>query len=114
MLFAENEFELNSAEGGATIREHLTSIWNQTGVKPEALEPLPFPELLTDVWGYFLELHNARTSNGFGINPISFTEIDAWARLTNKPVSPGDINIIRQLDNIFLKHNAKEQDKKAK
>ena len=35
-------------------------------------------------------------------NPISFTEIDAYCRLTSTVMTPWDIGLIRQLDAIAL------------
>ena len=95
------------------MREHLTAIWNQTGVKPAQLDTGEFPELMTQQWVDFLELHNGRTSNGFGVNPISYQDIDAWKRLTGRDdVTPADIAILKQLDNVFLKHQAEESGNK--
>ncbi|WP_445263523.1 phage tail assembly chaperone [Rhizobium rhizogenes] len=33
------------------------------------------------VWAWFRELDRARTSNGYGLNPLSYSDIDAWSRL---------------------------------
>ena len=33
------------------------------------------------MWAWFRELDRARASNGYGLNPISYSDIDAWARL---------------------------------
>jgi len=70
--------------------------------------------MMTQLWQDFLELHNARSSNGFGVNPISFLEIDAWARVNQITVNPADIKIIKALDNVYLKQQAKEAKKKQK
>jgi hypothetical protein len=61
------------------------------------------------VWRDFLELNDARTSNGYSLNAISYTEIDAWNRLMNKNISSEDIVIIKKLDSIFLQHYQKQQ-----
>ncbi len=54
------------------------------------------------MWDYFLELHNARSSNGFGPVPLSYTEIDAWRRLTNQRLDPWELSAIVRLDGVFM------------
>jgi len=68
--------------------------------------------MLVSVWEDFLELHSARGSNGFGANPISYTEIDAWTRLSGYVLSPQDVKIIKLLDRVYLAHQNKQQRKK--
>jgi len=33
------------------------------------------------VWAWFRELDRARHSNGYGLNPLTYSDIDAWSRL---------------------------------
>ena len=33
------------------------------------------------MWAWFRELDRARHSNGYGLNPLSYSDIDAWSRL---------------------------------
>lgn len=66
------------------------------------------------VWDIFVSLHNARTSNGFGANPISHGEILAWSRARREPVRPFELDMIRALDTTWLEvaaAMAKEPDK---
>lgn len=49
-----------------------------------------------------MELNDARTSNGFGPNAISYTEIKAWAELTSRDVTPFQVALIKHLDRIVL------------
>jgi hypothetical protein len=89
------------------------SIERQTGVKPPQLEPVPIPPTLEYLWLDFLELNDARTSNGYSMNPITFTELDAWNRLARKRITAQEISIIKQLDGVFLQHCQQQQaDKK--
>jgi hypothetical protein len=66
------------------------------------------------VW--FIDLHSARSSNGYGINPISYTEIDAYFRLNEVIADKWEVDLIRRFDrevlNIFQKRQAKEAKKK--
>lgn len=50
------------------------------------------------VWQWFLELSATRTYNGAGPNPLSFAEIEAWARLHRWPLRPHHIRLLRALD----------------
>ena len=110
MLFAENELALNEKQGdGGSLSHPLESEERQPGVTPEQLEPVPFPETLEYVWRDFLELNDARTSNGYTVNPISYLELDAWNRLMNKQVTAQEISIMKQLDSVFMSHYQKQQ-----
>lgn len=91
------------------MRHHLKSIERQVGVTPDLLKPVPFPQILEFVWCDFLELNDARTSNGYSMNPVSFTELDAWNRLVKKDITAQEISIIKQLDGVFLHHYQQKQ-----
>ena len=94
------------------MRRHLEAVHRQTGIMPEALYPVLLPATLEYIWHYFFELNDARTSNGYTMNPISFTELDAWNRLAKKDITTQEISIIKQLDGVFLKHyQTKQADK---
>lgn len=54
------------------------------------------------VWRWFCEIAGARTSNGFGANPISYGEIAAWASLTGQDVSPWEARLLRRVDAAVL------------
>ena len=114
LLFAEHELTLGEKQGdGVSLRHHLEALQRNTGVTPEQLISVPFPETLEFIWRDFLELNDARTSNGYTVNPISFTELDAWNRLMNKQVTAQEISIMKQLDAVFMNHYQKQQaDKK--
>ena len=50
-------------------------------------------------------------------NPLTYLEIDAWARQMQKRPQPWEIRVIKQLDGLFMaaqaKANADQQKKKA-
>ncbi len=54
------------------------------------------------LWHYWLELHRARTGSGFAVNPLSYSEIEAWARLTDQAVTPWETRVIRAIDDTFM------------
>lgn len=57
--------------------------------------------------GWFGELSAARTSNGFGMNPLSYAEILAWATLTRRSPAPVEVSALRRIDSAFLTIMAK-------
>lgn len=60
----------------------------------------------------FLELHSCRSSNGYGPNPLSYTEIQAFYQLNQVPVQPWEVLVLRHFDSVYLKCYDEEQDKK--
>jgi hypothetical protein len=62
-------------------------------------DPLPKPpKLLGYLWVWFCELSSARTSNGYGLNPITFPEIDAWTCLMGVRPTPWETSVLRRMD----------------
>jgi hypothetical protein len=98
---------------GYTIRQSLEKVWKQTGHKPALLdeEPEIYPAL-QHIWTWFHHLSSTR-GGGFGPAPISFQEIDAWARLMRTGPTPWEIEQIMRLDGVWFKVQA-EKDKKDK
>lgn len=60
------------------------------------------------VWNAFVRLSSARTSAGFGPNPITYTEIDAYCRRVEN-LKGWEIEIVRDLDDAFLAAAADEK-----
>lgn len=88
------------------------SVWRQTGIKPKELEELvQLPESCYQVWHWFLELHSSRSGNGFGANPISYTDIYSYFSLLDITPEQWELSLLRRLDNTALEHLAKEQEK---
>ena len=69
---------------------------------PDDYKSLLMPENYRHCWSWFGELSRTRSSNGFGQNPISYSEIDAWSRLTNIELTPLEVNAIIRLDSAYL------------
>lgn len=110
LLFAENELALQEKQGdGLSLRDHLESVERQTGITPDQLKPLPFPGALEYIWRDFVELSDERTT----LNPISYTELEAWNRLTNKQATTQEIGVIKMLDTVFLRHHKQQQADKS-
>ncbi len=112
IAFAEHQFWLaQRTPDGATERDHLESVERQTGFRPPALDGPELPADGAHVWSWFLTLHQARGSNGFGGNPISFADIAAWVSLTGVIVRPQEIEAILAIDRVWLAHQAKNAPK---
>jgi hypothetical protein len=71
------------------------------------------------MWVWFCELSSARSSNGYGLNPITFPEIDAWTRLMGVRPTPWETSVLRRMDTAVLsilngKQSSSEKDISAK
>lgn len=105
--------------GGITQREHLLQVCKQTGKTPEELgfilpEPPEPPTEGLHLWHWFLELSGARTSNGFGPNPISWNEIDAFNRLNGLRLTPWEAETLRRMDMAYLAIHTENEAKKPR
>lgn len=111
LAYAEHEFNLNAlGSDGKSLRETLETVERMKGVKPpELINPVEFPMLYAEVWHSFLRLNSKRTSNGFGANPISYLEIDAFCRLTNTYFTSEEIQVLEMLDGLVLKQLRKDK-----
>ena len=49
------------------------------------------------------------TNTGMGLLPLSFTEIDAWSRLSGAGVTTGEAQIVRAMSEAFLEGRATER-----
>lgn len=74
------------------------------------LECPPFPMALLHVWTAFQRLSARRGSNGFGINPISWPDIDAYVRHSRMPLAPWEVRLIEELDDLFRAEQAKPKE----
>ena len=65
---------------------------------PAGLRLPPIPAALQHIWDWFGELSAARSGNGGGPNPLSFVEIEAWARLTGRLPASREVQALMALD----------------
>jgi len=80
----------------------LTAFAKAAGTRSDAL---PFDDLPVEVqhlWGWFCDLSGARSGNGYGGNPISHIEIEAWSRLSGIRLTPWEVAVLRRADSAFL------------
>lgn len=83
-----------AGKDGVTLRQHL----KQAGRAVEDPEP---PEAVEHVLEWFFELSRARSSNGFGVNPISHLEIQAWAGLYGIRLASHEMRMLAAMDAVF-------------
>jgi hypothetical protein len=97
------------------LRAKLESARNQGAPVTELDDLVDLPETMTYIWLYFSDLHNARTSSGFGINPLQYSDIFAYFALYSIAPVDWEIRAIKKLDSIALSEYAeaarKEQEK---
>lgn len=118
MEFCKAQFELGKRQAdGSTLRETLESIERVTGKTHPLLQSKNLPTNITHIWNWFIQLHNSRTSSGFGVNPISYQELWCFFQLEKIEPEPWEIDLIKKFDSIALESfaNAAEQEQsKAK
>lgn len=56
------------------------------------------------LWRWFHDLNQTRTWHSVGPNPISYSEIEAYARLHALPLRSDHIAVIRAMDRTFMEH----------
>jgi len=110
---ARTVFRLDAphGKGGATVREHLEALERRTGERPKELDECEIPDGASHVWQWFLELNAARTGNGYGPNPITYSEIRAWMVLKGVAVRAFEVDLIRALDTAYLEAYAEREGK---
>jgi len=63
---------------------------------------------------WFWELHAGRGASGFGApEPLRYTEIEAWARLTGVDLDPWGLRLLKMLDGIYLRLAAERMRREA-
>lgn len=66
-------------------------VWKQTGRKPKELEEVvPPPKDFKYLWDWLCDLPY----------PLSYTELEAWMRLTGRSLSRWQIQILAELDKV--------------
>ena len=66
--------------------------------KEEDLIGPPVPEELEYLWVWHAELTRTREMGTYGPKALSYAEIDAFARLTDRNVEPHEVDALLQLD----------------
>lgn len=84
------------------MRQHLAAVAQATGEAPAELEATPIPEGAGLVAQTFFDLHATRSSNGFGLDPITHLELWAWQRMHHVRLTPWEIETLLLMDRAAL------------
>ena len=97
-------------KNGITLQEHLEQRKKATGlVAPELVLP-PFPNVLEPLWTIFMDIHRGRSYGMNGAEPFRWTDIDAWCRLRSRKLSSGQIDLLLELDSLWVETSQKGAD----
>lgn len=88
-------------KNGVSLRQHLQVVEDQTGTTPAQLVAKD-AGIFHYIFAHFCEVSAGRGS-GFGPCPLSWVEIDAWIRLRKLHLTIFEVDLIRLLDNNWLK-----------
>lgn len=88
---------------GGTLKEQLEQAQKQVKHQIPQLQGPEFPEPLRFLWDAFIEMSSVRPFTEVGVGPITYSEIKAFSELTEHRFSPKDIQILRLLDNTYLR-----------
>lgn len=97
-------------EQGNTKYDLLTKFVERTGKPHPDLQAPDVDDSVIYIWTWFIELNAQRTSNGFSPNPIQFVDIQAWASLTKRDITPWELKTLRKLDSVWLNELGKMRD----
>ena len=95
VAFAGHEFRLSRRmKDGRAERDHLLAAQRMLGRPLPELESPSLPDWMLYLWGWFVELHEGRQRN----DPLSWSDIYAWVRLTGRRVTPWELHCIKRVD----------------
>ena len=102
--------ELSRLVDGVPLRSHLEHLVRVTGEDDPELHVPPFPEPLRRLWDKFLSLHEGRTYGINGVNPVSYTDIDAWMRVTGNDLDEWEVKAFMKIDKAWLRATREEEE----
>lgn len=88
--------------------------YKATGKMHPLLQTPPPSGIVSHVFEWFRDLNSARTSNGFGYNPLSYSEIMAWCRLSGTHLTTFELSLIKDLDNAYMAARAEARAEEGK
>lgn len=79
------------SESGLSKKAHLYMVWKQTGRMPDELgKVIPVPEEMMYLWDWLNELQY----------PLSFMELEAWQRSTQRKLEGWEVRVMQELDKV--------------
>lgn len=86
-----------------SLRETLQAVERMTGRVPaEAINPFEPPDVLYDLWHWFLDLNSARGAGMSGPLPITYLDLHAYSQLHGIRFADWEMQAIKQLDAVAL------------
>jgi hypothetical protein len=67
-----------------------------------ALACPPLPKALGYLWRIYLRIRRRKGSGGFGAQPLEWSDLGAFLRLTAMSLAPWEIELLEDLDDLFL------------
>ena len=106
--------KVSGSKGKTTEADHLAQVAKHLGKQVEDVEEFNasalFPDVAAHIWATFIELHDGRTYGMSGPNPLSYEGIQAWSNLVGLELLPWEIELIKSLDNLWIKTTSEEAD----
>lgn len=108
-------------DSGSTRRDSLMQILNHAPEGSEMydsalaqLEDAPeIPFYLEHIWTWFWQVHRGRTYGMSGPSPLTWPDIQSWTTLLQTNIRPIEVEILKEIDSVYLEYVAKKQKKKG-
>ncbi len=71
---------------------------------------LRLPEAGAALWSAFCDLQRGRTWHENGPNPITWSDMAAWAQLTRRSLQPHHVETLRRMDEAFIDHVCRKRE----
>ena len=109
-------------ENGVSNRDHLSQVLQSAPEGSEIYESalsqleesLDIPFYIAHVWEWFWQISRGRSSGMSGANALTRQDIKAWKDLLEIQIRPVEVEILYEIDAVYLKHIADKQKKKGK
>lgn len=62
----------------------------------------PLPLAAADIWNIYWRLRKRKSSNGFGVGPVEWPDIDAFERRSHINLTAWEIEIIEMIDDLYV------------
>lgn len=87
---------------GQPLRAHLEQVEKDTKRRPIELDGPELPNTTAYLWDWYLLLSSGRQPTGFGLGPLTYSEIDAFARLMGVTFKSWEVLAMKMLDATYL------------
>lgn len=78
-----------------SLKEILAGAWEKSGKKPAQLDIPPIPEGMGYLLGLYWECKRSA-------EPIAWSEIESWLRLTGRDLEQCELQLLVSLDNAYV------------